>query len=648
MSPLEEKYSNVQFDFEMEPIEAYASATSVKQGETIDFHVRTNESINFTVDFILKGLDDIIKFSGIGSAVPSDTNVNPWINGCGWPVCYTLSIPEDWQSGAYIAKFYSGETAFTEVLFFVRPLNPGIATKILFQSSVNTAQAYNNWGGKSLYDYNSSVNKRSYKVSFNRPMFPGDFYRWELPFIKWLENEGYPVEFCTNTDLHADTDLFNNYKLFLSVGHDEYWSWEMRDRIDYFSDLNGNVAFFSGNTCWWQVRLEPQDDGLGEVPNRLLVCYKEQRNPDNTFSPGLDPYLTDQNVDKRKTSCNWYDVLTDRPENLMTGVSFYNGVYHDPITMPIAFYKTKLNKHWLLKNTNLKYGGLFGVYDNYKTIGYETDAAEYIDSDKKFPIPTGKLPVDIQGKYAPKDFMILASSNLTDWADDGQGSSGYNNHNGWVTMGIFRKSIALSEGGYIFTVGTTDWSNGLLYVVENQNNQLNEVHHITKNVLDTLGGSTFQIQQFLLDNPNFENWSEVTPDVWYPDGWYKEGAGNIYKSSPGHNGQFCMRVDATNGQTWISQNYISVRTNRQYRVQCWAKGSHPSNNAISNITIRLQSTDGYVDFAIANYAGLTDWRKISAEGMLNNSETILQPVRVKIQVSAGIIAYFDEVVVEEL
>lgn len=456
-----------------------------------------------------------------------------------------------------------------------------------------------------------------------------DFYKWELPFIQWLEKTGYTVEFCTNIDLHEDPDLLGFYKLLLSVGHDEYWSWEMRDNIDFFMNNNGNIAFFSGNNCWWQVRFEVQNG----VDNRLLVCYKDA---------GLDP------VAYPMKTVNWYIPEVDRPENLMTGVSFYNGVYHDPGTIPDAYYKTALNKHWLLKDTGLQFGGLFGVYDNpqlekhYKTIGYETDAAEYTDFDIKFPVPTGKLPVDIPGKAAPKDFMILARANLTNWADDGLGNSGYNNHNGWVTMGIYRKR----NGGFGFTAGTTDWVNGLLYVIENSNpGAWNEIHQITKNVLDILGTQNFNPQKFLLDNPDFENWSG---NPLMPDGWYKEGIGNINRISPGYNGTYCLQVDATNGQTWISQNYIPVRTNRQYRVKCWVRGSDPAAGQQNIITIRLQTTDNYIDFAIANYTGTNNWLEISAVGIINSSATELRPCRVKIQVAQGYIVFFDEVIVEEM
>lgn len=648
--PLSEKYP-----FEEDPlfvwkdIEAYASATSVKQSENIDFHVWIRGGRgDFTFEIFRKGLTDTLLLNETLSADEYTTNSDPYVNGCGWPVAHKLSIPSDWQSGAYIAKFSLSKES-TEVLFFVKPENPGISSKILFQSSINTAQAYNNWRGKSLYEYNSSENARSHMVSFNRPMRLYDFYRWKLPFIQWLELQGYEVEFCTNVDLHEDQDLLNNYKLFLSIGHDEYWSWEMRDNIDIFLNLGGNVAFFSGNTCWWQMRFAVQENN----PNGQLICYKEVLE-NGIYKPGLDPNLTLPFPENQKTTCNWYLPITERPENLMTGVSFYNGVYHAPDTLPDAFYKARLNKHWLLKNTGLEYGSEFGVYDSinpvkhYRTIGYETDAAEFTDSDFKFPVPTGKLPVDIPGKSAPKDFMIIASSNLTTWSESGEGTSGYNNHNGWVTMGLYRRP----NGGFGFTVGTTDWSEGLLFIIENQSveDPWNETHQITKNVLEAFSNPIFEPQKFLIDNPDFEQWSDdpSIPGELLPVGWYKDGTGNIYRSTPGHSGSYCLKVDTTVGHTWVNQNYIPVRTNRQYRVKCWVKGSNPSENPANSITIRLQTLDNFFDFAIASYTGITNWQEISAVGIINSSETILRPARVKIEVDPGYTAYFDEVVVEEL
>ena len=96
------------------------------------------------------------------------------------------------------------------------------------QASVNTWQAYNNWGGKSLYDYNSTGVKRASKVSFNRPYSAygsGDLYNdwsgWELNTLRFLEREGYDVSYCTNIDTHANPNLFARCRSFISCCHDE-------------------------------------------------------------------------------------------------------------------------------------------------------------------------------------------------------------------------------------------------------------------------------------------------------------------------------------------------------------------------------------------------------------------------------------------
>ena len=99
---------------------------------------------------------------------------------------------------------------------------------LLFQSSVSTMQAYNGWGGKSLYPFNSS-GPQAARVSFDRPYGAGagftEFQRWEYPTIRFLEREGYDVTYCTDVDTHAQPDMLVKHRAFLSVGHDEYWSY---------------------------------------------------------------------------------------------------------------------------------------------------------------------------------------------------------------------------------------------------------------------------------------------------------------------------------------------------------------------------------------------------------------------------------------
>src|SRR5205085_5613203 len=162
----------------------------------------------------------------------------------------------------------------------------GRKSDILFQQAVATYQAYNNYPdgtGKSLYDSGSNGplttlgTQRAVKVSFDRPYTytdhtgAGEFLRWELYFVRWLERSGYDVSYSTDLDTHASGSRLLNYKGFLSVGHDEYWSKAMRDAAEAARDAGHNLAFFGGNDVFWQIRLE---SSAGGVPNRVITCYK--------------------------------------------------------------------------------------------------------------------------------------------------------------------------------------------------------------------------------------------------------------------------------------------------------------------------------------------------------------------------------------
>ena len=68
----------------------------------------------------------------------------------------------------------------------------------------------------------------------------------------------------------------DGYRLVIGAGHDEYWSAAGRDTVEAFVAGGGNYASFSGNTMFWQVRLErerhvdgvPQVLGAHERPGR--------------------------------------------------------------------------------------------------------------------------------------------------------------------------------------------------------------------------------------------------------------------------------------------------------------------------------------------------------------------------------------------
>src|SRR5207249_6518820 len=218
---------------------------------------------------------------------PPAINSTTGLAACNWAASYTLSVPTTWTSGVYLALLTNSQNYQSYIIFVVRDDNR--IAPLLYQQSVTTYQAYNNYPddgktGKSLYEYNSygantvSDTTRAVKVSFDRPYTSstnsgaGHFLLWELYFVRWLERSGYDVTYTTDLDTHANGSRLLNYKGFLSMAHDEYWSKEMRDAAEAARDAGVNLAFFGADAVYWQVRFEASATG---VANRVMVCYKD-------------------------------------------------------------------------------------------------------------------------------------------------------------------------------------------------------------------------------------------------------------------------------------------------------------------------------------------------------------------------------------
>jgi hypothetical protein len=589
-------------------IEGYASATSVAPGETLDFCVRSSAAnSHFTMEIYRRGIEDKLVATSEGDAlVPgAQDDASLAINGCDWPPatgCRTV-IPPDWSSGYYVAKLSSsGEE--TWIPFIVRAASAG--SSILAKISDTTAQAYTAWGGRSLYSTPFSP-----RISFDRPFDDLDLYeRYQLPFVQWAEKTGFAVDYCSSLDLHTNPTQLANYRLFLSLGHDEYWSLEMRDQVEAFIASGGNVCFLSANTCFWQVRFDFSSGG------RIMICYKEAE-----AGHPQDP----DRQDPRRVTTEWSQPPVSRPENSMTGVSYRNGAgwWVDPVVPERRFrgYTVTDASHWVFDGTGLSDGDTFGAGDSVDStiLGYETDAALTAkDSD-----PPAVLGTD----GTPKDFVVLASADLTDWAPNGQG--------GHATMGMYQRN------GTVFTAGTVNWAGGL-----SSNNGTTSVDQITQNLLHGL--SAQRPAAVNLTNAGFEDWPNGVPG-----GWSLDGAGSVWSEDTdpaasennmrfsGGGGSFCLHVDASAGETWISQSDFSCDANATYGAGCWAKAD------AAGATIRLQTTDTWQDFAVATHSGSGDWEYLFAIGSAGGDAPSV-PARVKIQVASGLQASFDDVCVMEI
>ena len=257
-------------------IEGYASKTSVLPGESIDFMVSLDPLGSLLIDIYRMG-----HYGGTGGRhmvrlgpfkcepqpVPMMTAER--LRECRWERCTRLTIPKEWPSGVYLGKLTRDETAGVQsyIIFVVKEHRQ---SDLLCQVSDLTWQAYNKWpGNDSLYDDgtpNVWYAGPNVRVSFDRPYAKycqvleaplsagsGEFLLWEHPMVYWLEQQGYDVTYCSNLDLHLDPEILDLSKVFLSVGHDEYWSREMFEAALKARDDGLSFAFFSGNSLYHEI-----------------------------------------------------------------------------------------------------------------------------------------------------------------------------------------------------------------------------------------------------------------------------------------------------------------------------------------------------------------------------------------------------------
>ena len=173
----------------------------------------------------------------------------------------------------------------TTTWFLVREAPGARRAPILVQGSPTTWQAYNGWGGGSLYEFNSPNGRRAAKVAFDRPYQQPLEQRpeaLELPLARFLEENGYDVAYQADVDTARDPGSLVGRKLVAVAGHSEYWSKTIRDAFEMARGAAVNLAFFGANAAYWQVRYE--DDF------QTIVGYKSPAWDPET-DPALETYL---------------------------------------------------------------------------------------------------------------------------------------------------------------------------------------------------------------------------------------------------------------------------------------------------------------------------------------------------------------------
>ncbi len=318
-------------------IEGYASESSAAPGQSFHLHVRPGRpGDSYRVNVYRLGW-----YGGDGgrlmTCVPGCDSERPYVAQppapkpapvtgevrAGWSVTDIVHVGRDWVSGYYLAQLRvtSGpdEGAVGRVPLVVRGA-PGDAAAIVVQVPVNTWQAYNPWGGKSLYTYNSTANVAATKVSFDRPysedVLVGVPWSVEIQAVHFLEREGYDVSYATDVDVDRSPGILMNHRLAMSLGHDEYWSLGQRDAWDHALDRSTNIAALGANDAYWQIRYEDAHRTVARItqfraldPGRpecrlfgVMYAYNAQRwaggppTPYQLAAPPDDPWLLDTGI----------------------------------------------------------------------------------------------------------------------------------------------------------------------------------------------------------------------------------------------------------------------------------------------------------------------------------------------------------------
>jgi hypothetical protein len=405
-------------------IQAYLSATSVRPGRVLTMYVSTfQDKTAYTIDVYRLGWYGgrggrlMMTAKQTGQAQGYYDQLRGRLFGCrtcridttlglveaNWKAAYRLTIPNDWVTGVYMAKFTDAHGMQTYAAFDVAGNDH---SDYVLVTADTTVAAYNEWGGYSLYLWRYGTGGHARKVSFDRPVSGwGDQQglMYEIDGIRWAERQGYDMSYISSTDLHEAPDQLLNHKAYLTFGHDEYWSNEMRNGVTRARDAGVGLGFFAANVAYWQIRFEPDSRGASD---RTIVCYKE--------AP-LDPLFGTNNA---RVTTRWRETPVNQPENTLIGL-----MYSSYAVQPNGF-------PWVMGNgvqSDLLAGATFqpGARYGCDIVGYEWDRT----------FPNGRTPTNLK---------VISASPVVDHAG---------------IPGLAQTAFYVApSGALVFAAGTVDWT----------------------------------------------------------------------------------------------------------------------------------------------------------------------------------------------
>ena len=441
-------------------IQGFTTDISYNVGQTVHFKISTIAT-RYRLDIYRLGW-----YQGLGARRidriemngPSNPNaqcmnsVDTGLVDCSnWDESATWQIPADAVSGIYFAHLVGeqGTTGESHIAFVVR--DDASTSDIYYQTSDTTWQAYNNYGNnESLYSGGPLVTpggfpSRAAAVSYNRPFATRSvdtgedwLFNAEVPMVRFLERNGYDVSYETGVDTDRYGSLIKQHKVFMSTGHDEYWSGQQRANVESARDAGVNLAFFSGNEVFWKTRWSSD--------HRTMFCYKTTHDPVGSRDPQPGVWTG-----------SWRDPAADgvesgvRPENELTGQYFTVNNGTKAIEVPGTY---RDQPFW--RNTavaTLPANGSLSLAPG--TLGYEWDS----DSEDGLPAaakqPSGRFhqpPGLTELSETSTDGLAGSLATIQDYGHLYAGTAQVTHH-----LTIYRAP----SGALVFGAGTVQWAWGL-------------------------------------------------------------------------------------------------------------------------------------------------------------------------------------------
>jgi hypothetical protein len=557
-------------DFRDNRIAGYSTKMSLNSGETVRFKINVQSGANYTLRIYRIGyyggngarlmvnlgtLSGTVQPNGISDPSTGSLDCSNWSESATW------AIPSSAVSGFYIAKIERSGGGSNHIAFIVR--NDASNSDLYLQFPDATWQAYNGYGGNSMYDGNTSWPAgHAVKVNYNRPFFPynslfntdgrqADWYmNATYPMIRWLERNGYDVTYTSSNDVARNGSRLLNHKVFVTLGHEEYVSKDQRNYIEAARDAGVHLAFFTGNDVYWKTRWE---NSTG-TEDRTLVCYKEGFLGDGSLGERTCGYKCDPSSEWTGLWRTGGSYDAGKPENGLIGqISWVE--YPAEIGVPSEYKKLRFWRNSSVANLSNGQTASLGI----NTLGYEWDYEQ--------PQYASSYP---QGRITMSSATIIGKTHK---------------------LSLYRHS----SGALVFGAGTVQWSWGLDGQHWGGSTTISpDMQQATVNLFADMEVQPGSIQSGLTQTSLSTDFTAPTASITAPSNGatFSSGATIAFSgnaSDAGGGVVAAVEISVNGGATWQQANFNSADANIS-----WSYSWTVASDGTFNIKVRGVDDSGNI------------------------------------------------------